>query len=90
MGRLSETVRAPGGRFVHEALIAAAVAATLALVLPLQVFLGNASLYPFGIGRLLVELGVVFLALSLTLFSQLQFINSAGQSNNFCCNRQYK
>ena len=71
MGRLSETVRAPGGRFVHEALIAAAVAATLALVLPLQVFLGNASLYPFGIGRLLAELGVVFLALSLALFALL-------------------
>ena len=47
----------------------------LALVVPLQAFLGNASLYPFGLARLVLELGVVFAALTLVLF--LLFLLSA-------------
>ena len=47
----------------------------LALVVPLQAFLGNASLYPFGPARLVPELGVVFAALTLVLF--LLFLLSA-------------
>lgn len=39
-----------------------AVAAVVTVILPLQSFLGNESLYPFGIGRLSVELGVAFAA----------------------------
>ena len=45
-----------------------AVATVVALVVPLQAFLGNASLYTFGLARLVFELGVVFAVLSLALF----------------------
>ena len=45
-------------------MTAVAVAAVAAVVVPLQAFLGNASLYPFGLGRLLAELAAVFAALS--------------------------
>ena len=71
MGTRSEAGCASGGRFVREALTAVAVAAVLAVMLPLQAFLGNSSLYPFGLCRLLAELGVVFVALSLVLFALL-------------------
>jgi len=68
MGTRSEAGCAFGGRFVREALTAVAVAAVLAWVLPMQAFLGNSSLYAFGPVRLVAELGVVFVALSLVLF----------------------
>ena len=61
---------------VRRSLVAAvAVSMVLALVVPLQAFLGNASLYPFGPARLVPELGVVFAALTLVLF--LLFLLSA-------------
>ena len=47
---------------VPSVAVAAAVAAVVTVILPLQSFLGNESLYPFGIGRLSVELGVAFAA----------------------------
>ena len=50
---------------------AVAVAAVVAVVVPLQSFLGNALLYPFGLPRLAMELGVVFSALTLVLFALL-------------------
>ena len=50
---------------------AAAVAAVAAVVLPLQTYLGNAALYPFGPGRLVLELGVAFAALTVALFALL-------------------
>ena len=50
------------GGTARSVAVAAAVAAVVTVVLPLQSFLGNESMYPFGIGRLLVELGVVFAA----------------------------
>ena len=58
-------------RCVRDVLSAVAIAAVLALVLPLQAYLGNASLYPFGIGRLLAEAGVVFVAFSIVAFMLL-------------------
>ena len=71
MGTRSEAGCAFGGRFAREALTAVAVAAVLAWVLPMQAFLGNSSLYTFGLARLVAELGVVFVALSLVLFALL-------------------
>ena len=57
------------GSVVNRSLAAAvAVAAVLALVIPLQAYLGNASLYPFGFARLAFELCVVLAVLSLALF----------------------
>ena len=47
----------------------------LALVLPLQAFLGNSSLYAFGMARLVFELCVVSVVLTLVLF--LLFLISA-------------
>ena len=47
---------------IPSVAVAAAVAAVVTVILPLQSFLGNESLYPFGIGRLSVELGVAFAA----------------------------
>ena len=47
---------------------AAAVAAVVAVVLPLQTYLGNAALYPFGFARLLPELAVVFAVLAAAIF----------------------
>ena len=47
---------------------AAAVAAVITLVVPLQAFLGNASIYPFWLWGLLAELAVLFVALSAVLF----------------------
>ena len=52
-------------------IAAASVAAVTAVVVPLQAFLGNASLYPFGLLRLSAELGIVFAALSAALFALL-------------------
>ena len=46
------------GGAARSVAVAAAVAAVVAVVLPLQSFLGNESLYPFGMGRLVAELGV--------------------------------
>ena len=71
MGTRSEAGCASCGRLVREALTAVAVAAVLAWVLPMQAFLGNSSLYPFGLARLAAELGAVFAALSLALFALL-------------------
>ena len=51
---------------------AAALAAVVALVVPLQAFIGNASLYPFGAGRLVAELAAVFAALTLVFFALLR------------------
>ena len=48
--------------FLPSVAVAAAVAAVVTVIMPLQSFLGNESLYPFGIGRLSVELGVAFAA----------------------------
>ena len=54
---------------LFRSLVAAvAVAAVIAFVLPLQSFLGNAALYPFGLARLLPELAVVFAALAAAIF----------------------
>ena len=55
------------GGMARSVAAAAAVAAVVAVVLPLQSFLGNESLYPFGMGRLVVELGVVFAAVTALL-----------------------
>ncbi len=55
------------GGTVRSVAVAAAVAAVVAVVLPLQSFLGNESLYPFGMGRLVVELGVAFVAVAALL-----------------------
>ena len=54
---------------------AAAISMVLALVVPLQAFLGNSSLYAFGLARLAFELCVVSVALALVLF--LLFLLSA-------------
>ena len=40
----------------RSVVFAVAVAAVLAVVLPLQAFIGNSSLYPFGLARLMSEL----------------------------------
>lgn len=53
---------------IHSLATAAAVAALLAFVVPLQAFLGNSSLYPFGLMRLVAEFAVLFVALSAVLF----------------------
>ena len=71
MGTRSKAGCASCGLLVREALIAVAVAAVLAWVLPMQAFLGNSSLYTFGLARLVAELGVVFVAFSLVLFALL-------------------
>ena len=71
MGTRSEAGCASCGRLVREALTAVAVAAVLAWVLPMQAFLGNSSLYTFGLARLVAELGVVFVAFSFVLFALL-------------------
>ena len=52
------------GGAARSVAVAAAVAAVVAVVLPLQSFLGNESLYPFGMGRLVAELGVAFAAVT--------------------------
>ena len=76
MGTRSESGCAFGGRFVREALTAVAVAAVLAWVLPMQAFLGNSSLYTFGLARLVAELGIVFVAFSAVLFVLLAVSSS--------------
>lgn len=58
-----------GGR---DALIAVALAAFLAFVIPLQSFLGNCSLYAYGLPRLLPELAAVFLVLAAGVFVLLR------------------
>ena len=55
---------------IPSVAVAAAVAAVVTVILPLQSFLGNESLYPFGIARLSVELGVAFAAAT-AVFSAL-------------------
>ena len=52
---------------IPSVAVAAAVAAVVTVILPLQSFLGNESLYPFGIARLSIELGVVFAAATAAL-----------------------
>lgn len=71
MGTKSESPCARRECLLRNAIAAAAVSAVLAVVLPLQAFLGNASLYPFGPCRLLFELGITFAALFGALFALL-------------------
>ncbi len=56
---------------VRSLVAAVAVAAVVSLILPLQAFLGNASLYAFGLPRLVVELSILFAAMSAVLFAVL-------------------
>lgn len=51
--------------------IAVAIAAFVALVLPLQTYLGNAADYSYGVGRLLVEQAVETIVLSAALWALL-------------------
>ena len=53
----------------RQAIVAAALAVFLALVVPLQSYLGNSELYPVSLLRLLVELGLLAAVLSAVLFA---------------------
>ena len=55
-----------------SAIIAASLGALVALIVPLQSFLGNGSLYAYSLQRLLLELLPLFLLLSLALFILLR------------------
>lgn len=64
MGKKTETFR--------SLVAAGCTAAVISLVVPLQAFLGNASLYSFGLWRLILELAVLFGAMSTVFFILLQ------------------
>ena len=66
--------------FLPSVAVAAAVAAVVTVILPLQSFLGNESLYPFGIGRLSVELGVAFAATTAVSAALFAVVGRRGRS----------
>ena len=69
-----------GGGVARSAAVAASVAAVVAVVLPLQSFLGNESLYPFGMARLLAELAAAFAAISAILFAVFALVGRRARS----------
>ena len=61
-----------GSGKLHSAIIAASLAGLLALLVPLQSFVGNSSLYAYSLSRLLFELLPLSLLLALALFALLR------------------
>ena len=62
------------GGAARSVAVAASAAAVVAVVLPLQSFLGNESLYPFGMARLAAELVAAFVAVSAALAAVLALV----------------
>ena len=57
-----------------DALVAVALAAFVTIIVPMQSFIGNVSQYPYSCLRLLSELVVLFVAVSVGLFALLRVV----------------